>query len=74
MQATPPIWDERIDTSQDAPLLRMDVRNRSWSTTVRILAVRNIVLVDGGRPITLEEVKANELPSAKLGSNKLVAS
>lgn len=111
------IWDARIDTSQDPPLLRMDVRNRSWtggadrvsswsdhpypqprcaavlcigsaeqkdpvtrahldlrravaranSTTIRILADRNVVLVDGGRPITLEEVKARELPPATLG-------
>ncbi len=111
------IWDARIDTSQDPPLLRMDVRDRSWSggsdrvsswsdhpypqprcaavirigsaeqkepvtqahldlrravarannTTVRILADRNVVLVDGGRPITLEEVKARELPPAQLG-------
>ena len=102
------IWDARIDTSQDPPLLRMDVRNRSWSggtkrvsswsdhpypqprcaavicigspaqrqaitnahldlrravaraniATVRILADRNVVLVDGGRPILLEEIKA----------------
>lgn len=111
------IWDARIDTSQDAPLLKMDVRNRSWtgganrvsswsdhpypqprcaavlcigsaeqkepvtqaqldlrravaranSTTVRILADRNVVLIDDGRPITLEEVKSKELPPAKLG-------
>jgi hypothetical protein len=25
------LWDARIDTSQDPPLLKMDVRNRSWS-------------------------------------------
>ncbi len=111
------IWDARIDTSQDPPLLRMDVRNRSWTggadrvsswsdhpypqprcaavvclgsaeqrepvtqahldlrravaranqTTVRILADRNVALVEGGRPITLEEVKARELPPAELG-------
>ena len=108
------IWDARIDTSQDPPLLKMDVRNRSWTggasrvsswsdhpypqprcaavicigsaepvtrahldlrravarandTTVRILADRNVVLIDGGRPIALEEVKAAVLPPARLG-------
>ena len=111
------IWDARIDTSQDPPLLRMDVRNRTWTggaervsswsdhpypqprcaavicigsaeqkepvtqahldlrravaranqTTVRILADRNVVLVEGGRPITLEEVSARELPPVARG-------
>jgi hypothetical protein len=111
------IWDARIDTSQDPPLLKMDVRNRSWSggtnrvsswsdhpypqprcaavvrigspeqrqaitnahldlrravarandTTIRILADRNVILVDGGKPITLEEVKSTDLPPVKLG-------
>lgn len=109
------LWDARIDTSQDPPLLEMDVSNRSWTggsdrvaswsdhpypqprcaavvrigsaeqaeptgpaqldlrravarannTTIRILADRNVLLVDGGGPISLEEVESRELPPAQ---------
>jgi hypothetical protein len=110
------IWDARIDTSEDPPLLKVDVRNRKWSggtghvpswsnhpypqarcaavvtiglpgkdritsarldlrravatanaTTVRVLADRNVILIDSPAPVSLEEIKAKELPPAKLG-------
>lgn len=111
------IWDARIDTSQDPPLLRMDLRNRSWTggtnrvsswsdhpfpqarcaaivrlgsptgsgaitnarldlrravacvnqTTIRVLADRNVILVEGGQPVALEEITTRELPPAKWG-------
>jgi len=104
------IWDARIDTPRAPPLLKMDVRHRSWSggtnrvsswsdhpspqprsaavvrigspeqrqaithalldvrravacahdTTIRILADRNVILMHGGKPITLEEVQATD--------------
>lgn len=111
------LWDARIDTSQDPPLLKMDVRNRTWSggisrvpswnafpypqprcaalvkigisqphepiqgakldlrravvtsgaTSVRILADRNVILIDSPGAVSLEEIQAKQLPAAKLG-------
>jgi len=111
------LWDARIDTSEDPPLLKMDVRNRTWSggtnsapswsnhpypeprcaavvtigspeakdpvinarldlrravatanaTAVSVLADRNVILIDSPAPVSLEEVKAQQLPPAKLG-------
>ena len=49
---------------------QLDLRRavaRANEMTIRVLADRNVILVEGERPIALEEVKAAELPPAKLG-------
>ncbi len=111
------LWDARIDTSQDPPLLKVDVRNRKWSggidkvpswnkflypqprcaatvvigspgkkepvtdalldlrravavvgaTRVRVLSGSNVILIDSPLPVSLEEVKAPQLPPARTG-------
>ncbi len=111
------IWDARIDTSGDPPLLKMDVKNRTWSgginkvpswhqfpypqprcaavvriagasegepdlplhldlrravvtssrTTVRVLADRNVILIESPHEVSLEEVGAKQLPPAEKG-------
>jgi hypothetical protein len=115
------LWDARIDTSEDPPLLKMDIKNRSWSggtgqpaswvnrpypqprcaaviviggrqalassqtnrttarldlrravanvngTMVRALADQNVFLIDGPADVSLEEIKAPQLPPARLG-------
>ena len=37
-------------------------------TTLRILHDRNVLLIEGPHPVTLEEIKANTLPAATLGT------
>ena len=119
------VWDARADTSQDPPMMRVDVANQTWSgggyppswkkpyphprcaavvrigsdgsepgapelrtrsarldlrravaevretgdrrTTVRVLADRNVLLIEGDRPVALEEIKSPDLPPAELG-------
>ncbi|WP_338287094.1 hypothetical protein [Luteolibacter sp. LG18] len=111
------LWDARIDTSGDPPLLKVDLRERTWTggtnkvpswsnhpypqprcaavitigtpvpgrcvanarldlrravatvdgTQVRVLADRNVILIDTPDPVLLEEVKAEQLPLAKSG-------
>jgi hypothetical protein len=134
------IWDARVDTSQDAPLMKVDVPNARWSgggyppswkkshpqprcaaavwiggpkaagswrairaggreplsitpgmpaagvgsarldlrravaeltgdkpSSVRVLADRNVVLIDSPHEVSFEEIKSNDLPDAELG-------
>jgi len=113
------VWDARIDTSQDVPLMQVDVPNQKWSgggyppswrkpypqprcaavivvgaaneavvksarldlrravaevgftngapTVVRALADRNVFLIETDKTVSLEEIKAKELPAAELG-------
>lgn len=111
------LWDARIDTSQDPPLLKMDVARGTWSggtdkvpswnkfpypqpraaavvrigsaesatsflparldlrravveagpVSVRVLAGRNVILIDGPAPVALEEIAAPSLPPASMG-------
>jgi hypothetical protein len=38
-------------------------------TTVRVLADRNVVLIESEEPVSLEEIKSAELPAAELGES-----
>ncbi len=105
------IWDARIDTSQDPPLMKVDVPKHQWTgggglnqsyhrpfpsprtaaivlirtnagpaaldlrravastngVSVRALADQNVFLIKAGAEVSLEEIKAKDLPAAELG-------
>jgi len=129
------VWDARIDTSQDVPMMQVDVANRKWNgggyppswkqayphprcaavvrigatvaeagagqrvraegsaprissarldlrhavaeldeagavrTVVRVLADRNVFLIETAKEVSLEEIKAKELPAAEQGES-----
>jgi len=119
------IWDARIDTSQDPPLPKVDVRNNTVSgatrappsyrrpypqprcaaalrlgfstaaqakavldlrravatvnqseqseTKIRVLAHRNVVLIQSPEPVILEPISAKTLPDAETGKTDGIA-
>lgn len=77
---TPPSWHKRpypqprcaavVVIGKAGGAARLDLRRAVATvgdTTIRALAGRNVFLVDGSAAVSLEEVKAPQLPSAKLG-------
>ncbi len=47
--------------------------NASQTTTVRVLADRNVLLIDGAEPVRIEEIRAATLPPARTGVTEGVA-
>jgi hypothetical protein len=58
------IWSARLDLRRAAATLEHDCQAR---TVVRALADRNVFLIEGPGDVSLEEVPASYLTSAKLG-------